>query len=132
MNAPAKELLFCWVSQALQVLVPKKRGRGFLRVPYGHHYDRVLTKIANDAGVDVFGLDGALEFQCPGAIYHGEAAARKAFVEEVIPPLERYYGWPSREIKPAEFWAKHPLKHLLDIVCNTTEKDRYERQNRTR
>lgn len=104
-----KELLYCWVAQGLNVLVPKKRGEGYLKVPYGHHHDSALTKIANDAGVDVTGLDGALAFECSRSIFYGPEAGQKEFVSKVMPPLARHYGLTSREIEKSEFWEKNPL-----------------------
>ena len=82
------ELLFCWVAGQLSVLVPKKRGSGFLRVIYGHHHNQALTEIANAAQSDVFGLDGALDFVCGGKVYHGGASIRAEYAEKIIPRLE--------------------------------------------
>ena len=108
-----KTLLYCWVAQNLCVLVPKKRGEGYLKMPYGHHHNMALTDIANDARddahVDVMGLDGALEFECGGRIFHGGEVVRKEFSSKVIPRLEEHYGYASREIHETEFWEKHPL-----------------------
>lgn len=104
-----KELLYCWVAQGFNVLVPKKRGNGYLKVPYGHHHDSALAQIADDAGVDVTGLDGALAFECSSSIFYGSAAGKNEFASKVMPPLERRYGCASREIRAAEFWEKNPL-----------------------
>lgn len=104
-----KKLLFCWVAQNLNVLVPKKRGEGFLQVPYGHHYNMALTDIADSASVDVTGLDGALTFECGGKVFHGGADARKAFAAKVIPKLENHYGFVAQEIDESQFWALNPL-----------------------
>lgn len=104
-----KELLYCWVAKTLSVLVPKKRGEGYLKVPYGHHHIMALTDIANDADVDVTGLDGALEFECGWKIFHGGEATRKDLSSKVIPRLETHYGYAAREIHEKEFWEKHPL-----------------------
>lgn len=110
-----KELLYCWVAQVLNVLVPKKRGEGYLKVPYGHHHDSALTEIANDAGVDVTGLDGSLAFECSRSIFYGPAAGRIEFASKVIPSLEKHYGWTSREIEVSEFWEKNPLTAGVSI-----------------
>lgn len=106
----SKALLYCWVAKTLSVLVPKKRGKGYLKVPYGHHYNEALTDIANTAHVDVTGLDGALEFECAGSVYHGGVDDRKEFLSKVIPGLEAYYGYAAREISEKEFWEKNPLQ----------------------
>lgn len=103
------QLLFCWVASSFHVLVPKKRGGGFLKVPYGHHDDQGLNAIASVANCDVFGLDGSLEFSCTGAIYHGPQQMRDQFSAAVVPLLEKHYGMTAREITSHEFWSLHPL-----------------------
>lgn len=106
-----KELLYCWVSSRFRVLVPKRRGTGFLKVPYGHHPDKVLDRIAIAAGCDVIGLDGALEFECSGAVYHGSNAVRAEFAGIVVPRLEAHYGLTAREIPEHEYWRLTPIPH---------------------
>jgi hypothetical protein len=105
---PPKELLYCWVAGGFSVLVPKKKGEGYLKVPYGHHYIDELTAIADKMRSDVWGLDGALDFHVRGALFHGPESGRVAFSEAIMPLLERYYGFPSREIVVAEFWQLNP------------------------
>ena len=104
------ELIYCWVSQCFSVLVPKKRGGGFLKVPYGHHHNAELTGIANKIGVDVFGLDGSLDFEVNRSIYYGD---RNKFSSVLMPMLESYYGLPSREVNVNDFWRLHPLNSVL-------------------
>lgn len=117
MPAPNR-LRYCWVADALQVLVPKKRGFGFLRVPYGHHPIPGLNEVAELAGCDVFGLDGALCFENRGA-FHGPSEGRKAFEAIVIPALERHYGYASAPATVEEFWALHPLSVDVRALANT-------------
>lgn len=105
-----KQLLWCWVASGFQVLVPKRRGNGFLRVPYGHHHDAALDAIGALVGVDVFGLDGALFFECSGSVFHGAPVVREAFAGKVVPALERHYGWSALEISVSDFWRLHPLE----------------------
>lgn len=102
------DLLCCWVSNGFHVLVPKLRGDGFLRVPYGHHHDSGLSHIAAMAECDVFGLDGSLEFECP-PVYGGGQGARDEFATSIIPLLESHYGASARMIHVDEFWALHPV-----------------------
>ena len=97
-----RELLYSWSAAMFRVLVPKQRGEGFLRVPYGHHPKPELDRIAAVARCDVFGLDGALDFEVPGAIYHGGKTERDAFVAKIVPLLEAHYGVPAREISSEE------------------------------
>lgn len=104
----AKQLLYCWVAQGFNVLVPKTRGQGFLKVPYGHHHDPALSEIGDSVGVEVTGLEGALHFWCPGSIYHGPQEGQQEFAARVMPELEKHYGWASREITASEFWKLNP------------------------
>ncbi len=97
-------LLYCWSAQSFCVLVPKRRGAGYLRVPYGHHEDAGLSRIAERAACDIYGLDGALEFQCGGAIFYGSDRCRKEFEMRVIPLLERHYGMRSKAVSQPEYW----------------------------
>jgi len=101
-------LLYSWVANNFHVLVPKRRGVGYLAVPYGHHPNPGLDDVANLLRVDVTGLDGALCFECGGAVFHGGEVARTAFASKIVPALEAHYGMASREIEPSEFWAAHP------------------------
>lgn len=109
-----RQLLYCWVANRFHVLVPKKRGLGFLKVPYGHHDDRGLSDIADAVQCDVFGLDGSLEFQCSGAIYHGPKQLRDQFCASVVPHLVQHYGITAREVTPGEFWASHPVRRWAE------------------
>lgn len=101
-----KELLYCWMSTTLEVLVPKRRGDGFVRTPLGHHHDDGLADIERLAGCDLFGLDGALSFDARRDATYEEK--RAAFVARVLPALERHYCWSSREISRQQFWELHP------------------------
>lgn len=105
-----KELLYAWVANGFHVLVPKKRGEGYLKVPYGHHHDEALTDIANGVGCDVCGLDGSLEFEGPDTsrLYNGSAGEKAAFVAHVIPRLEAHYQMSALEIDQRTFWGRHP------------------------
>lgn len=101
-------LLYSWVANNFNVLVPKRRGAGYLRVPYGHHVIPGLDALAHRVGVDVTGLDGALCFECGGSVFNGSAAVKQAFAAKVVPLLEAHYGMASREISADEFWKLHP------------------------
>lgn len=110
-KAPAKGLvlLYCWVASNFNVLVPKRRGAGYLAVPYGHHSIAGLDAVASLMRVDVTGLDGALCFECGGAVYHGGSEARAQFAAKAIPALQKHYGMEALEISETEFWERHPL-----------------------
>lgn len=102
-------LLYSWVASTFQILVPKKRGVGYLAVPYGHHHDPGLDQIAARAGVDVTGLDGALVFECESTVFYGGDAVRADFAAKVMTAVENHYGMTSREISESDFWRLHPL-----------------------
>lgn len=112
----ASQLLFCWISSHLSVLVPKKRGTGFLAVPYGHHYNQALTDIGNVARCDVTGLDGSLMFRCGKGIradFHLDEATKKSFADIVIPRLEKHYDIQAKEVDLQEYWQNHPSKNVF-------------------
>lgn len=90
-----KELLYYWTSTTFEILVPKKRGCGFLKVPYGHHVDQQLDEIGDAVGCDITGLDGSLTFWVTNSI-HSHAISRAKFIEMVMPLMERHYGFPYR------------------------------------
>lgn len=105
-------LLYCWVSNGFSVLVPKRRGTGYLKVPYGHHHNDALTAIANEVGCDVIGLDGELAFESREVktLYHNRVSDdRAAFVAKIMPMLEKHYQMDSREVDADTFWESHPL-----------------------
>lgn len=115
-----KELLCSWVAGQFCVLVPKRRGAGFLRVPYGHHFDEALDDIASTVSCDVFGLDGMLEFECGGSTYHDQVA-REVFFKKVVPRLEAHYGVLAREVSQSEFWRYHPLTKMVPGTAEILE-----------
>lgn len=104
-----RELLYNWSSEALDVLVPKKRGEGFLMVPYGHHHDRGLSSIEDEARCLLTGLDGYLNFYT-GLEITCYPEKRAEFASRIMPLLEKHYNCSSREIEKDEFWEKCPAK----------------------
>ena len=108
MSEKPPALLWAWVAGQFSVLVPKKRGKGFLRVPLGHHHDAGLAAVAEVAGCDLYGLDGSLDFQVSMEVYHSHNGKREAFAKKVLPALEAHYGWPTREVTSVVFYANHP------------------------
>lgn len=90
-----KELLYYWLAMSVEVRVPKRRGKGFLKVPYGHHVNDKLNRIADEVGCDVSGLDGTLSFEvgmkvvcCP--------ERREKLISKLMPMLADHYGFPFR------------------------------------
>lgn len=103
-----RELLYCFDLRNLNVLVPKKRGEGFLAVPYGHHYDAKLDAIATKAGCDVTGLDGHLAFDCGASVAVNTAAAH-TYAAKIMPLLAAHYACSFRAVSPGEFHRLHPV-----------------------
>lgn len=103
-----RELLFCWVAETFSVLIPKIRGEGFLKVPLGHHENQALRDVSEIAGCDICGLDGSLDFEVGGKVFHGGHDARAEFALRVVAALEAHYGVPAREISRAEFYELNP------------------------
>ncbi|WP_343028272.1 hypothetical protein [Massilia sp. MP_M2] len=111
-DSGTRTLLYCWVSNGFSVLVPKRRGTGYLKVPYGHHHIDGLTAAANAVGCDVVGLDGELAFESRelrGLYCARTGDARAIFIAKLMPLLERHYQMDSREVDAATFWQLHPL-----------------------
>ncbi len=102
----AKTLLVCLdaIDGVVTILVPKRRGEGFLRQPFGHHVGQ-LTVIENEIGFDIWGLDGSLDVQT-GSIYGKDI---DALVTKIITPLCSHYGMAYRVVDSDEYWTKHPL-----------------------
>lgn len=107
--APKPCLLYCWMWARMEVLVPKKRGSGYLKVPFGHHADDELGHLETVAECDIFGLDGALSFEC-GAQISSCPDKRTKFEARILPGLQKHYKMDTREVSETEFWRLHPIK----------------------
>lgn len=112
----SRELLYCFHAETFEVLVPTKRGGGFLLVPYGHHNNPELSRIGDKARCEVSGLDGSLSFDC-GLKVTCYNARKAELVALVMPLLEAHYKCKSREVTRDEFWKNCPGK----IITNTNK-----------
>lgn len=110
-----RELLGRWYNDQLHVLVPKKRGTGYLKVPFGHHADHGLAEIEMKLCTDIFGLDGALEFQ-----RYVLLADRDEYAAEAGMLLAEHYGVPFRMVEYSEFKKNHPFGHCFDLPWKLT------------
>lgn len=95
-----RKFLWAWQLRTLEVLVPKQRGKGWLKVPAGHHAEARIQELETAAGCDVWGLDYTLSFQTgyTGDLDDEGRKWRKDFEAKVFPWIER--GWkcsPGRE-----------------------------------
>lgn len=104
LEADTKTLLYVHYHLVFQVLVPKKRGTGFLKVPYGHHENQALREISDRFQVEMCGLDGCLEIERMGARFIPEGT-----VSEIMEALGKHYGLPFKEITLDEFDRLNPV-----------------------
>lgn len=100
-----KELLYIFRERGIHILVPKKRGEGFLRTPIGHHQSP-LSHLAYKIGYDLFGLDGEI-FVDSGYIGKDD---KPRMIERVLEPISQLLGFPHREISRQEYYDLHPIK----------------------
>lgn len=102
-----KELLIMFMTDHVTVLVPKKRGVGFVKHPVGHHATPASDFFQFDLGVDPFCEgDGYLSLQSGWVT--DELKAR--YEREIFPRMSEFYGWPCRVVSSDEFWSNMPLK----------------------
>lgn len=99
-----KFLLYTTTEDSLLVKVPKTRGEGFLKTPYGHHANEALDNICDSLspfGIqNVFGLDGFLNFTgvYPYKFPDTESAAKCA-----MPQLGVHYKLSFKRVGLNEF-----------------------------
>lgn len=105
-----QELIYSWAYSTLDVLVPKKRGTGFLRVPLGHHRVEFYAHMEYDLRCNICGLDGYLSFECG----YLTALEREAFLAVVRGRLCAYHGCTMRE-SYKEFWQTIMGRERSDV-----------------
>lgn len=88
----------------VNVLVPKKRGTGYLKTPL-YHNANALSSLAYEIGYDIYGLDGSLDIQT-GFIGRDQ---RDALLEKIMPLLAQHYNMTWRLVEDDEYWSKHPI-----------------------
>ena len=98
-----KTLIVHFGVENILILVPKKRGTGFQKVPLGHHVCDLSNYISEHVRFDVFGLDGMLTVDT-GYI---ESKEYPELEGSVVKPLSEYYGYSYRVVSHTEFWKHH-------------------------
>jgi len=63
MNQNPLPILVSYQLPTVFAAVPKRRGRGYLKVPAGHHQERWLSEAEEISGCSISGLDGYLAFE---------------------------------------------------------------------
>ena len=102
------EAIYIWDMGGLNVLIPKRRGQGFLRCPLGHHRVNALASIEEDERIDLCGLEVYLSLDY--GILLDEA--RDAIITRVMPRLACHYGFTSWVEDREKFWENlNPQKH---------------------
>jgi len=110
-----KEIIWTAIGGDIWALIPKKRGQGFVKVPYGHHVDPGLEDVRTQLGeVDIFGLDGHLEIVLSPKLRRPEVW--EELKAKSIRLLEAHYGCPARE-SLADFTKHHPVKTWDNWSC---------------
>ena len=84
-----KILVSAWLDGGIQMLIPKQRGGGFLKVPAGHHHSEWMRNIQ----YDIDGLDGYLNIDC--GVNSWETDRIKTILDEIMPVIcEKFpYQW---------------------------------------
>jgi hypothetical protein len=89
----------------VSILVPKLRGTGYLKVPFGHHQNSALSEVGYEIGYDLFGLDGSLDVQT-GFLF----GKRDEIVARIMPVIAAHYGMTWRLVDGDEYRDRHPIK----------------------
>jgi hypothetical protein len=101
-----------WDMGGLNIAVPKKRGSGYLKQPYGHHAIQALDDIAADERIAMCGLDGYLNLE----YRYVEYDARAAIIDRVMPRLAAHYGFREWMEDETAFWAAvEAFRHNADV-----------------
>lgn len=100
-NEPQAIALYMWDGSGLNVLIPKRRDAGYLRVPYGHHAIKGLDDIGAALGVDLCGLDGYLCLEYG----HTSRESQAAIAARALPMLAAHYRFAEWREDKAAFWA---------------------------
>ncbi|WP_219096196.1 hypothetical protein [Pseudomonas sp. UMAB-40] len=99
-----KEMLVCKMDGRIEVLIPKRRGIGFLKAPLGHHMND-LARLSHELDLDFVGLDGALEIYgaCMSPLKGDDYSA---VITQALPAISALNGFPFRVVERAEFYLR--------------------------
>jgi hypothetical protein len=86
-----KIILVYFGNKDVNMLIPKKRGHGYLKQPIGHH-NCPLADLSRDIGYDFFGLDGYLEV--PNRLNKD----KNILTQQVVIPVSNFYGYRWQEV----------------------------------
>lgn len=95
-----KKLLVELDGKSVKILVPKKKGPGFLLSPLGHH-PTAARDLADEIGCPVLIQDGHLEL----AVGHYPRLEDGQILRDYVAPVARHIGLPFTVVSEAEFWG---------------------------
>ncbi len=102
-NNNMREALYYWNNAGLSILIPKQRGLGFLKCPFGHHNITALADIECEERIDMCGLDGYLFFP-----YGYKAFGERASIQErVLPKLSKHFKFKAWTEVGSDYFYKH-------------------------
>lgn len=103
-----KKLLWLYIHTSINVLVPKKRGSGYLMAPYGHHINPELEEVRQYKmnGIDIFGLDGCLELVVNKYDFDDPD---DQYAIKLMTALSEHYQMPFEKITSDEFFRLNPV-----------------------
>lgn len=105
----AKSILVNFALGGMSMLIPKKRGDGFLKVPLGHHASELSTYLIDNFTYEFDGLDGCIAVQT-GYVHPDR---EQYFLDTVAAPIAKHLAMEFRRVEDKEYWQLHPLAHLL-------------------
>ncbi|EPU8966723.1 hypothetical protein ACV0OF_003836 [Acinetobacter baumannii] len=94
-----KIILVLFGIQEINMLIPKKRGKGYLKQPLGH-YNCPLAALSRDIGFDFNGLDGYLEIQT-GYLTDKD---KVDLTQRVVVPISNFYDYKWQEVDRNTFF----------------------------
>lgn len=104
-----------WVAAA----IPKRRGRGYLRVPAGHHHEKWIHEAEDAAGgVDISGLDGWLAIEMR---HGGDDRAKFAAMLPIL--LREFHASSAVEAPLGTVLAAHMQTHHRSSPTRKGTKD---------
>lgn len=101
-NIIKRTALCYWDNGGLNILIPKIRGDGYLRVPVGHHFNSEIQAIESDFSTNICGLDGYLELEFP---YMTSPEKKQKLVREILPRLAKFFKFHEwKEVSNRQFF----------------------------
>lgn len=91
--------IYMWDMSGLGVAIPKRRGKGYMSVPIGHHANSRVSEMETDEA-DMCGLDGYVQISYGYVNYED----RQEIVDRVMPKLAKHFGFTEWIEDDDKFW----------------------------